>query len=170
MAKKVFLWHRSNVSVLLALQLNFPKIQSNRLSNTLQIFSNSCGYKQLNWSVKIYCVDDKSNWKTIYRAREIEDIVTQNRCNRHQLSPCSNRNYEMWSIRYFQYTSNRDNTILNPLKPILGYSNTCTSISLLMIGKNKSAVINHHDQIHGKRMCGHYLSLSATGIDSFFIG
>ena len=66
----------------------------------------------MNWSVKGYCVGVKSNRKTIYWARVIEEIVTLNRswCNRHQLSPCSNRDYEMWSIRYSRYTSNRDST------------------------------------------------------------
>ena len=29
------------------------------------------------YSVKSYCVDQKSNWKTIYLARVIEDIVTK---------------------------------------------------------------------------------------------
>ena len=66
----------------------------------------------MNWSVKIYRADVKGNRKTINRASVIEEIVTQNRlwCNRQQLSPCSNRDYEMWSIRYSRYTSNRDST------------------------------------------------------------
>ena len=102
----------------LILQLNFPKYK---------VIGSPTHYKSSvivgaisRWieCVKLLC-GGKSNWKTIYRARVIEEIVTRNpsRCNQHQLSPCSNHDYEMWLIRYFRYTSNRDSTTVGPLGP-----------------------------------------------------
>ena len=72
-------------------------------------------YSTENPGVKSYCVDQKNNWKTIYPDRVIGENVTQNRswCNQHQLSPCSNRHCEMWSIRYFWHILNCDSITWN---------------------------------------------------------